>query len=88
MTCPVGSGRIRERGGIGMNETDAKIVLALAQCSMNIREVAVKLNYHRNTVVYHVEKIRKITGLNPRNFFDLGELLTIAREVLGNDYEL
>lgn len=71
-----------------VNETDAKIVHALAQCNMNVTEASRKLSYHRNAIEYRVDRIKKKTGLDPRNFFDLGELYTIALEILGNDYEL
>jgi sugar diacid utilization regulator len=71
-----------------MGEDDAKIVLALAQSNMNINAAARKLYYANTTFYWHLDKIKKITGLDPRNFFDLGELYTIAREILGDEYEL
>ena len=74
--------------GQRMDETSAKIVHALAQCNMNINAAAQKLHYHRNTIEYHITQLRKTTGLDPRNFFDLGELYTIAIDVLGDEYEL
>ena len=32
---------------------------------------------HRNTVAYHIERIKKITGKNPLDFWDLCELTKI-----------
>lgn len=52
---------------------------------MNTGEVARVLCYDPTTIRYHVKKIRRVTGLDPKNFYDLGELLTIARAILDND---
>lgn len=71
-----------------MNEIDAKVVIALVQNGMYISAAARSLMYHRNTIRYHIEQIRIKTGLDPRNFFDLGELYMMAREVLGEDFKL
>lgn len=71
-----------------MSKTDAQIVVALARCNMNMLEASKKCFYHRNTIVNRIERIKEITGLDPRNFFDLGELYTIAIEILGDESEL
>ena len=70
-----------------IEEIDAKIIYYLALYNMNRSEVARELYLSNTAVVFHVNKIRKITGLDPRNFFDLGELYSIALEILGDDYE-
>ena len=61
-----------------MTREQKKIVKALAEHSMNISEAARATNYHRNTCVYHIEQIKKRTGLDPMNFFDLHELYQIV----------
>lgn len=33
------------------------------------------MHFHRNTVIYRINKIKLITGLDPRNFWDLVELV-------------
>lgn len=38
--------------------------------SLNISETARKLFVHRNTLVYRIEKIKRVTGLDLRNFED------------------
>ena len=38
--------------------------------SLNISETARKMYVHRNTLVYRVDKIQKITGLDERVFDD------------------
>lgn len=35
-----------------------------------------------NTVTYHLDKVKRQTGLDPRRFYDLIELVKIAQEVL------
>lgn len=37
---------------------------------------------HRNTVLYHLDKVKRQTGLDPRRFYDLVELVKITQEVL------
>lgn len=41
----------------------------------DINNVANILNIHRNTLNYRLERIRKLTGKNPKNLLDLFELL-------------
>ena len=38
--------------------------------SLNISETSRKLFVHRNTLVYRIEKIKKLTGLDLREFED------------------
>lgn len=58
-----------------MDNWQKKIVLLMAECSMNISEVARKAYTHRNTIVYQLKKVQKDTGLDPNNFYDLVKLL-------------
>ena len=62
-----------------LTDVDAQIVLALAENDMNESETARSLFMHRNTVVYHIGKVKKLTGLDPTNFYDLVELVQMAR---------
>lgn len=41
---------------------------------MSLTQTAKQLNIHRNTLLYRLEKIKKITGLDPRKFNDAIEL--------------
>ena len=63
-----------------MNETDVKIILALAEHRMNASKADVVTHMHRNTVTYHIERIKRITGLDPTDFRDLCKLLEIIGE--------
>ena len=68
-----------------MIEEDARIVVEMANYNLNIGKVARKVFMHRNTVTYRLDRIKKQTGLDARRFYDLVELLKIAKEVLSND---
>lgn len=63
-----------------MTEYEKKVILALADKNMNVSAAARKVKYHRNTVVYHIERIKDKTGLNPCNFFDLLKLLKMVQK--------
>lgn len=67
-----------------MNKEDAHIVVAMANHNMNATDVARAIFAHRNTVLYHLNKVKQQTGLDPRRFYDLVELVKIAQEVLEN----
>lgn len=68
-----------------LDERDAKIILKLADCRMNVSEVARQLFMHRNTVQYHIDKIYRVTGKNPLNFYELFDLTFMARRMLGGE---
>lgn len=58
-----------------LNDFDREVVLALASNNMNETETARQLYAHRNTVCYHLRKVKKLTGLDPVNFYDLHKLV-------------
>ena len=64
-----------------MTKQESKIIIALANNKLSALRAAKSLNYHRNTILYHVRKVRKDTGLDPYDFFDMQKLYPIAREV-------
>jgi carbohydrate diacid regulator len=47
-----------------------KTVLSFFSNNLNISETARQMYLHRNTLVYRIEKVLKITGLDLRNFDD------------------
>lgn len=65
-----------------MNKEDAHIVIAMANHNMNVTDVARAIFAYRNTVLYHLNKVKQQTGLDPRRFYDLVELVRMAQEVL------
>ncbi len=57
--------------GAGIDSLDRDLtetIQCLFENSLNISETARKLFIHRNTLVYRLEKIKKITGLDLRDF--------------------
>jgi sugar diacid utilization regulator len=54
---------------------DKEIIRGLADYNMKPGDVARALYVHPNTVDYHVDRIKRITGLNAKAFHDLVELL-------------
>lgn len=62
-----------------MSGIEKEIVLAFAKNNMSKTKTATELYRHRNTVIYHLEKIQKSFGLDPQNFYDLIKLVEIAK---------
>ena len=56
------------------------IIRSLAENSLSVTRMAKKLYIHRNTALYHVDQIKKKTGLDPRKFYDLIKLLEMAED--------
>lgn len=66
-----------------MTQIEAEIIVGLADHGLRIAAAAKALFMARNTLVYHVQKIRNETGLNPFDFHDMCYLLPKAKTVLG-----
>ena len=65
---------------------DAEILLTLAKCRMNVSETARQMYMHRNTVQYHLNKVYRLTGKNPLDFYQLHDLVRLARKIVGGDF--
>lgn len=52
----------------------AKLIKAYVQCNGSLQACADKLFIHKNTVQYRLNKLAKLTGLNPQNTLDLIKL--------------
>lgn len=63
-----------------LNEMDYRVILTLAKHSMRATETAYELGKHRNGVLYRIGKIKRITGLDPMNFYDLCKLVEMAKK--------
>lgn len=66
-----------------MTEKQAEIILAYAECNMNAVAAGRMIYMSEANVFYHLTKIRKQTGRNPKRFFDLCYLVGIAAQRLG-----
>jgi len=60
-----------------LNDEMLSTVLTFFGNNLNLSEAARKLFIHRNTLIYRLEKIQKITGLDLRNFDDAVLLKTV-----------
>lgn len=58
-----------------MNPFEIEIIKTYAACDMNAVQTGKELCVHKNTIHYQFDKIKKKTGLDPRKFSDLVELL-------------
>lgn len=63
-----------------MKYIDKQIILNLADNRMNVCAVGRILFMHRNTLAYHIGKIKKLTGLDPLNFYDLHKLVKQVKD--------
>ena len=70
-----------------LDRFDAEIIVAMADCNLNMTEAAAKIYSQRNTIWFHANFIKKQTGKDPRNFYDMCELLPMARAVLEGKHE-
>ena len=63
-----------------INLREKEVLKAMADANLNVTEAAIFLWIARNSVVYHLKKIKRKTGLDPRNFYDMVKLLKYIKE--------
>jgi DNA-binding PucR family transcriptional regulator len=63
-----------------MTELDKDVIVALADNGMKISGAGRVLFMCYNTVLYHIQKIKTATGLDPRDFHDLCVLYAMVRK--------
>lgn len=51
------------------------IIRGMCNNGLNVSATARALHYHKNTMFYNLRKIKKLTGLDPRDFYDAQKLL-------------
>ena len=59
-----------------------RIILALANNRMRLTHAAKELGMNHTNILYHSKLIKAITGKNPLNFYDLIDLVKLAKERL------
>ena len=62
-----------------MTEQQKEIILSYAENNMSASLTARVMMYHRNSIEYHLEQVYQEHNLNPKNFYDLIELVKIAK---------
>lgn len=60
-----------------LTNEEAMEIRLLADRDINIAKTATELFMHRNTLVYRLDMITLKTGLDPRKFWDLVNLLKV-----------
>jgi hypothetical protein len=56
-----------------------RTIRAFADCSFNVKQTARRLGVHTNTVYFRLNRINKLTGVNPRTYSGTSLLLTALR---------
>ena len=65
-----------------LDDLDFRLILSMAENNMRATETSYDLYVYRGTVMYRIGKIKKLTGLDPLNFYDLCKLVEMARKEL------
>jgi hypothetical protein len=68
----------------------ARTIRAFADCSLNVKQTAQRLDVHTNTVYFRLNRIDKLSGVNPRTYSGISTLLAAVRllEIRGGGTEL
>lgn len=61
-----------------MTQTEIEVIKNMCEHSLSIQKVAKVMFMHRNTIVYHIERIKEKYGLNPKCYKDLKKLEQIV----------
>jgi hypothetical protein len=63
-----------------------RTVRAFAGCDFNVKQTGRRLGVHTNTVYFRLNRIQRLTGIDPRTYAGISRLLTVLRlmEVHGN----
>ncbi len=64
-----------------LDETDLRMLRTYFDCEGSLKEAADTLFIHKNTLQYHLEKIKRITGYDPRVFRE-GAVLYLALRLI------
>ena len=60
---------------MSLTEDDISVMQAYANYNMNAARTAAYLKYSSNAIFYHLTRIQDKTGIDPRTFWGLTELL-------------
>lgn len=61
-----------------LTDYEIETLIAFADNNMDASKTSRHQYLHRNTVVYRLEKVKRVTGLNPFNFYELIQLMELA----------
>lgn len=60
-----------------LSDLEKKIILSMAENDLKVSHVCKSLFMCKSTVDYHIDKIKKETGLSPKRFYDMVKLLEL-----------
>lgn len=66
-----------------LSQTNAEAILAFADGNMRPSEAARIMHVTPFNISYHLDKVKSITGLDPRKFYELAKLMLIAKKIMG-----
>lgn len=66
--------------GVKLTEQEVRIIKALAENNMKVKNAARSIPASHQYIRYNIEKLKRRTGLDPRNFFDLMKLYQMMEE--------
>lgn len=61
-----------------LSDADIEILTAFAENDMNVTKTAKQQYRCRGNIIYHLNKGKECTGLNPLKFYDLVRLLELC----------
>lgn len=78
---PATTRRRKKLNAVELTEQEVKIIKALVQCNMKVKPAAKAIPASHMYIRYNIEKLKRRTGLDPRNFLDLMKLWQIVEEI-------
>ena len=78
--CTAGACDNRKKVSEKLTDKQKQVILEMCENDMKIVDVAMALSLSTSTVRGHLNRIHTKTGMNPRCFYDLVELMDMVRE--------
>jgi hypothetical protein len=75
---PPWAGRLKDADH-GKSGELSRTISQFADCNFNVKRTARRLDLHTNTVYFRLNRIRELTGIDPRSYSGLSLLLTTLR---------
>lgn len=70
-----------------LTRVDVDVIMAYAECGMRLVTTAKAIHYANMTIEYHLVSVYKKTGLNPKKFYDLVELIRLINEKTAHEQQ-
>ena len=67
---------LREKTAVKLDPADIRCLDAYFSCNLSVKAASEKLFIHKNTLQYHLDRVYRLTGYNPRRFRDAMVLWT------------